>query len=197
MAKMKAVDAAVHGARAGGRFGRLRRARRGDQSVLRGAAQARLDPPYPRAPCRGRVAHGRRLYARQGGQHWRLHRHLRPRRHRHDHWALRRRGELDPDPLHHRAGAASEALQGGFPGDRHRVDRQAGGEMGGDRARAGARADGVPAGVPCDAVGPSGTGADRPADRRADGRDRIRHRDLRAPAGLQAGGHESAGAARA
>ena len=88
--------------------------------------------------------------------------------------------ELDPDPLHHRAGAASEALQGRLPGDRHRIDRQAGGEMGGHRARAGARADGLPAGLPCDALRSPGTGADRSADRRADGGDRIRHRHLSA-----------------
>ena len=50
------------------------------------------------------------------------------------------------------------------------------GEMVGHRARACARADGVPAGLPCDAFGSPGTGADRPADRRADGGDRIRHR---------------------
>ena len=29
--------------------------------------------------------------------------------------------ELDPDSLHHRTGAARKALQGGFPGHRHRV----------------------------------------------------------------------------
>ena len=130
--------------------------------------QARLDPPHPGAPRRGRFAHGRRLYAREARQHRRLHRHVGPGRHRHDHRALRRRREFDPDPLHHRPGAARAALQGGFPGRRHRVDRQAGDQMGGDRARAGAGAAGVPAGVPRHALGPAGAGADRPADRRAD-----------------------------
>ena len=58
---------------------------------------------------------------------------------------------------------------------------------------AGAGADGVPAGVPRHALGPSGPGADRPAGRRPDGRDRVRPRHLRAAAGLQAGGHAEAG----
>ena len=34
-------------------------------------------------------------------------------------------GRLDPDPVHHRPGAARPAAQGGLPGRRHRVDRQA------------------------------------------------------------------------
>ena len=93
---------------------------------------------------------------------------------------------FDPDPVHHRAGAARAAVQGRLPGGRHRVDRQAGDQMGGHRARAGAGAARVPAGLPPDALGPPGPGADRPAVRRADGRDRIRHRHLRAAAGLQA-----------
>ena len=46
------------------------------------------------------------------------------------------------------------------------------------RARARPGADGVPAGLPCDALRPPGAGADRSADRRADGGDRIRHRHL-------------------
>ena len=64
------------------------------------------------------------------------------------------------------------------------VDRQAGRQMGGHRARAGARADGLPAGLPCDALRAPRAGADRSADRRANGGDRIRHRHLSAPAGL-------------
>ena len=43
-------------------------------------------------------------------------------------------GRLDPHPLHHRAGAAGAAVQGGLPGRRYRVDRQAGDEVVGDRA---------------------------------------------------------------
>ena len=142
---------------------------------------------HPGAPRRGRVAHGRRLYARQARQHRRVHRHVGPGRHRHDHRALFRVGRLHPDPLHHRPGAACPAVQGGFPGRRHRSHRQARDQMGGDRARAGAGAARVPAGVPPDALRPSRPGADRPAVRRADGRDRVRHRHLRAAAGLQAG----------
>ena len=58
---------------------------------------------------------------------------------------------------------------------------------GDDRARAGPGARGVPAGVPPDAVRASRPGADRPALRRAAGRDRLRPRDLPAAAGVQAG----------
>ena len=49
-----------------------------------------------------------------------------------------------------------------------------------DGARAGAGAARVPAGVPPDALGSSRPGADRPAVRRADGRDRVRPRHVRA-----------------
>ena len=136
----------------------------------------------------GAVAHGRRLHARRGRQYRRLHRHLRPGRHRHDHRPLRRDRGLAADPVHHRSGAARAAVQGGLPGDRHRIDRQAGDQVGGDRARAGPGAARVPAGVPHHALGPPRAGADRPADRRADGRDRVRPRHLRAAAGLQAEG---------
>jgi 2-hydroxy-3-oxopropionate reductase len=65
-------------------------------------------------------------------------------------------------------------LQGRLPGRRHRVDRQARDQVGGHRARAGAGAARVPAGVPPHALGPARPGADRPAARRADGRDRVR-----------------------
>ena len=186
------------GARAGarGRFGRLRRAGRCDQPALRRAAQARLHSSHPGAPRRGRIAYGRRLYARQARQYRGLHRHLRPRRDRHDHRPLRRRRGLGSDPLHHRPGAAGEALQGRLPGRRYRIDRQACGEMGRHRARARSRADGLPAGLPRDALRSSRPGADRSADRRANGGDRIRHRHLSAPAGLQARGVAAAGAAR-
>ena len=46
--------------------------------------------------------------------------HQRPGRHRHDHRALLRQRRLDPDPVHHRAGAGRQAAQGGLPGRRHR-----------------------------------------------------------------------------
>ena len=51
----------------------------------------------------------------------------------------------------------------------------------------GAGARRVPAGVPPDALRPARPGADRPADGRADDRDRLRSRDLPATSGLQAG----------
>jgi tartronate-semialdehyde synthase len=59
------------------------------------------------------------------------------------------------------------------------VDRGTARQMGGDRHGAGAGADGLPEGVPYDALRPSRSGADRPAGRRAAGRDRVRHRHLR------------------
>ena len=125
-------------------------------------------------------------------QHRRVHRHLRPGRHRHDHRPVFGQRRLHPDPVHHRPGAARAAVQGGLPGGRHRVHRQAGDQVGGHRARAGAGAARLPAGLPPDALGPPGPGADRPAVRRADGRDRVRHRHLRAAAGLQARRHAQA-----
>ena len=145
------------------------------------------------APRRGRLAHGRRLHPRQGGQYRRLHRHVGAGRHRHDHRPLFGGGGFDPHSLHHRTGAARPALQGGFPGGRDRRDRQAFGEMGGDGARAGAGSAHLPAGVSSDALRPPWPGADRPAVRRADGGDRVRHRDLRTAAGLQAEGDARAG----
>jgi hypothetical protein len=83
-------------------------------------------------------------------------------------------GGQHPHPVHHRPGAARPSVQGRLPGRGHRVDRQAGDQDGGDGARAGAGAAGLPAGVPPDAQRPPRSGADRPAVRRADGRDRVR-----------------------
>ena len=127
------------------------------------------DRAHPGAPRRGRLAHGRGLHPRRGRQHRRVHRHLGPGRHRHDHRPLLGLGRLDPDPVHHRPGAARAALQGRLPGGRHRVDLQAGHQVVGHGARAGPGAARVPAGLPPDALGPPGPGADRPALRRADG----------------------------
>ncbi len=97
-----------------------------------------------------------------------------------------------PDPVHHRPGAARAHAQGGLPGGGHHRHRQAGDQVGDHRAGAGAGAARLPAGLPPDALGPPGPGADRPAVRRADGRDRVRHRHLRAAAGLQARGDAQA-----
>ena len=68
-------------------------------------------------------------------------------------------GRLDPDPVHHRPGAGRQAAQGGLPGGRHRVDRQAGHQVGGHGDGAGPGARRVPEGVPADARGPSRPGA--------------------------------------
>ena len=162
----------------GRRDHRLRCSRSGDQSVVLRAEEARLDRPHPGAACRGRFAYGRGLYPRQGRQYRRLHRHLGAGRHRHDHGALFGDRGFDPDPVHHRAGAARAALQGRLSGHRYRIHRQARDEMGGHRARTGAGAARVQPGVSHHAVGPSGSGADRPAARRAARGNRIRRRDL-------------------
>ena len=84
-----AVDAAVKILELEGATQTLRAARRGDQPVLRRHAQA-LAASHARArPARrGRLAHGGGLHPGQGRQHRRLHRHLGPGRHRHDHRAL-------------------------------------------------------------------------------------------------------------
>ena len=73
------------------------------------------------------------------------------------------------------------------------VDRQAGHQ--GRHHRAGGRAGPrrLPAGLPPDALGTPGTGPDRPADRCPADRDRVRPRDLRAAARLQAGRDPRAG----
>ena len=105
--------------------------------------------------------------------------------------ALRR---LDPDPVHHRPGAGRQAAQGGLPGRRHRRRSPS-------RSTKWAMTVLEPAQVPgafqqafhLMRSGRPGPGADRPADRRADDRDRVRHRHLRAAAGLQAGRHPGPG----
>ena len=176
MPRMRAIDAAVHVLE-----------REGVTAAF-GVPGAAINPLYSALKARGSIAH---VLARhvEGASHM-AEGYTRavagnigvcigtsgPGGHRHDHRALFRAGRLDPDPVHHRAGAARAAVQGGLPGGRHRVDREAGDQMGGDRARARAGAARVPAGVPPDALGPTGAGADRSAVRRADGRDRIRSR---------------------
>ncbi|MHC2242385.1 hypothetical protein ACVJH7_001692 [Bradyrhizobium elkanii] len=171
---------------------RFWRSRRSDQSALLRTEAQRLDQSYSGAARRRRLAYGGGLYQGEGGQYRRLHRHIGPRRNRHDHWALFGDSGFDSDPLHHRSGAAGAALQGGFPGRRHRGDRKAGDEMGRDRARAGAGAARVQPGFPYHAVGAAGTGADRSSARCAIGRDRVRRRDLFTAAGLQADGDAQA-----
>ena len=88
MAKMRAIDAAVRMLEKEGvtqAFGVPGAAINPLYSALK---RARLDQPHPGAPRRGRLAHGRGLHPRQGRQYRRLHRHLGPGRHRHDHRAL-------------------------------------------------------------------------------------------------------------
>ena len=78
------------GSRSGerGRHDLLRRSRSRDQSVLFRAARNGKHRPHAGAPRRGRLAHGGRLYPRQGRQYRRLRRHLGPGRDRHDHRPL-------------------------------------------------------------------------------------------------------------
>ena len=178
MAKMRAIDAAV------------RVLEKEGVTCAFGVPGAAINPLYSALNKRGSINHilarhvegashmAEGLYPRQGRQYRGLHRHLGPGRHRHDHRALFGDRGFDPDPVHHRPGAARAALQGRFSGRRHRVDRQAGDEMGGDRARAGAGAARVQPGVSHHALGTSRSGADRSADRCANGGNRIRRRNL-------------------
>ncbi len=121
MAKMRAIDAAVRILEKEGVACAFGVPGRRDQSAVFRAEEARLDQPHPGAPRRGRLAHGGGLFARQGRQYRGLHRHIRAGRHRHDHRTLFGNRGLDPDPVHHRAGAARATLQGRFPGHRYRV----------------------------------------------------------------------------
>ena len=159
MAKMTAVDAAVHVLRKEGVNTAFGVPGAAINPLLRGAARARGHQPPAGAPRRGRVAHGRGLHPRRGGQHRRVHRHLGPGRHRHDHRPVFGRRRLDPDPVHHRPGAARTPAQGRLPGRRHRRHRQAGDQDGHHRDGTGAGAARVPAGLPPDALGPAGPGA--------------------------------------
>ena len=180
-------------ARARRRHNRVRRARRRDQPALLRAKGPRKHYPHSCPPRRRRVAHGGRFHARRRRQHRRVHRHLGSRRHRHDHRALFRRRRFDSDPLHHWPGTPRADAQGRFPSGRHHRDRQAGRKMGDDGARARAGPARVPAGVSRDALRPPRPGADRPAVRCADGRDRVRSGYVRTIAGLQAEGDAQAG----
>ncbi len=65
--------------------------------------------------------------------------------------------------------------------------------MGDHRAGTGPGPLRIPEGLPADAQRPARPGTDRPAVRRTDGRDRVRHRRLRAPPGEQAEGHPGPG----
>ena len=69
MARMRAVDAAVLVLEKEGidcAFGVPGAAINPFYSAMKARGS---DPPHPGAPCRGRLAYGRRLYPRQGGQY--------------------------------------------------------------------------------------------------------------------------------
>ena len=136
MAKMRAIDAAV------------RILEKEGVTCAFGVPGAAINPLYSALKMRGSIRH---ILARhvEGASHM-AEGYTRakagnigvcigtsgPGRHRHDHRPLFGDRRFDPDPVHHRPGAARQAVQGGFPGGRHRVDRQAGDQMGGHRARA-------------------------------------------------------------
>ena len=146
MARMTAADAAVAILEREGVTHAFGVPGRGDQPLLRrDAPHTATIEPRARPPRRGRLAHGRGLHPGPRRQHRRLHRHLRPRGHRHDHRPVLGVGRLDPDPVHHRPGAGRPAAQGGLPGRRHRVDRRAADQDGGHRAGGRAGPGRVPA----------------------------------------------------
>ena len=130
----------------------------------------------------GCLAHGRGLYPCQAGNIG-VHRHLRPGRHRHDHRPVLGIRRLHSDPLHHRASAACPPAQEDF-GPWTSSPSPSLSPSGRSRYSSRLWSARVPAGLPRDALRPPRPGADRPAVRRADGRDRVRRRHLRAAAGL-------------
>ena len=198
MAKMNAVDAAVLVLEREGVTVAFGVPGAAINPLLRGAAQARLHPPHPGAPRRGRFAHGRRLYARQARQHRRLHRHLRPGRHRHDHRPLRRRRGFDSDPVHHRPGAARA-------GSTRRTSRRSTSSRSPSRSPNGRSPCASRRWCRCvfqqafhvmRSGRPGPVLIDLPIDVQTGG-DRIRHRHLRAAAGLQARGDAARRSTRA
>ena len=170
----------------------FRRTGRCNQPALLRYEEAGQHPPHSGPACGRRLAHGGRLHPGQGRQHRSLHRDFGTGRDRYDHRALFRQRRLDSDSLHHRAGAARQAGQRGLSGGRHRRHRRTGDQVGRDGHGTLPGADGDPEGLPPDALQPAGSCPGRPAGGRADGRDRLRHRHLRAPADLQARGHAAA-----
>ena len=152
------------------------------QSVVRGDEGAWRHRPYPGA-ARGGASHaGRGLYPCRGRQHRRLRRHQRPA------GTDMITGSTPPartsipscaSPARRRARSCT---RGGLPGGGHRLDRQTGHQMGDHGAGAGQVPRAFQQAFHLMRSGRPRAGADRPADRRADGRDRIRHRHLRAAA---------------
>ena len=162
--------------------------RRDQPALLRPCASRARIAPHPGAPRRGRLAHGRGLHPRRGRQHRRVHRHLRSGRHRHDHRACIRRR---PTPSRSSASPARRRA----PGCTRRTSRRwtsspspSRSPNGRSRCANRRRCRGTfQQAFHLMRSGRPGPGADRPALRRADGRDRVRSRHLRAAAGLQAG----------
>ncbi|KAF5293273.1 hypothetical protein FQR65_LT20120 [Abscondita terminalis] len=172
MAKMKAIEAAV------------RVLEKEGVTVAFGVPGAAINPLYAALKDHGGIGHI-------------LARHVEGASHMAEGYTRAVAGNIgrgfDSDSLHHGPGAAFAAAQGGFPGRGHCLHRQDRDQVGHHGAGAGPGAARLPAGLPPDALWPSRPGADRSAHRRAAGRDRVRHRHLRAPAGLQAGRHAQAG----
>ena len=179
MARMRAVDAAV-----------LVLEKEGISCAF-GVPGAAINPLYSALKARGTIRHilARHVeaashmaegYTRaKAGNIGAVHRHVGPGRHRHDHRALFGLGRFDPDPVHHRPGAAGTAHT-------RRISRPSTSPRSPRRSPNGRSPCMEPSQVPMALQkafhlmrsGAAGAGADRPAGRRAAGRDRVRHRRL-------------------
>ena len=173
MARMRAVDAAVLVLEKEGiscAFGvpgaainplySPRCSRRGARSAISWRGTSKAHPTWPTA-----------TLVPSAREYWGLHRHVRPGRHGHDHRPLfGSGGGLDPDPVHHGAGAA------GAPDTRRTSRRSTSRRSPAPVAkwavtvmRTGARSDGVfQQAFHVMRSSPARPGSDRPADRRAD-----------------------------
>ena len=190
---MRAIEAAVADPGEGRRDPGVRPARRGDQPAVRRDAEARHDQARPGPARRGRLAHGRGLHPGQAGNIG---------------ICIGTSGPAGTDMITGLYSASADSIPilcitGQAPVARlHKEDFQAV-DIAAIAAPVTKMAMTVlePAQVPgafqqafhLMRSGPARAGAARPAVRRADGRDRVRHRHLRAAAGLQAAGDPGPG----
>ena len=193
MARMRAIEAAILVMRREGvdtAFGVPGR----DQPHVRRAEEDRRHRPCPARHVEG-ASHMAEWHPYQGRQHRRLHRHLRPCRHRLITGLYS--ASADSIPILCITGQAPRARL-------HKEDFQAvdissiAAPVASGRPPCWNRPGPlcIPEGLPADARRPARPGTDRPAVRRTDGRDRVRHRRLRAPPGEQAEGHPGPGRRR-
>ncbi len=170
----------------GGGRGHVRPARRMHPARLRSPARF-LDSSHPRPPRAGRRPHGRGVCPRHRASRGR-HGHQRSGGHQHGHAAVRCVHGLDPDGVHHRAGADHRDRHRRVPRVRHRrhhPQRHQAQRAGHDRAEP---ADGRAPVVPHRHHRPAGPDADRRAEGRAAELDGVvladRRRSRRQPARL-------------